>query len=117
MAIGVAVDVDPRHVGCDRRLAPSRHAIAIDHAIANDLTPTANGRNVDAFVRGNQSPPSTFGPRPAWRCIALVAPRARAGSAQITGTVEEGRSQHETAQDGWRQLVATAASDRRSTAV
>jgi hypothetical protein len=63
-------------------LAPTRVDVSLDNVDAivdaNDLTPIDDGRNVNPFVSGDQSPQPTFDLRSAWICFALVALRAPA---------------------------------------
>ena len=87
------------------------------HCDSTHLTSGAARHSLISFVVAisRHSPRSVSDQRGAR--FALVAQRARTRSTHFTGTVEQGRSQRETARDGWRQLVASAARDRRCTAV
>jgi hypothetical protein len=87
------------------------------HCDSTHLTSGAARHSLISFVVAisRHSPRSASGLRGLR--FALVAQRARTRSTHFTGTVEQGRSQRETARDGWRQLVAMAASDRCRAAV
>jgi hypothetical protein len=61
-----------------------------------DLTLADDGRNVDAFVSGDQSPHSAFGFRPAWSTLRSLLQEHKREAANHRD-VEEGRSRHEAA--------------------
>lgn len=77
------------------------------HCVGHLLTHTSDRRKFNSFVSGDQSPHSTFGFRHAWTTLRARRSKGTSGKHPITGTVEEDRSQHETAGEGTRQLEAT----------
>jgi hypothetical protein len=79
-----------------------------------DLTPADGGRNVDAFVRGDQSPPSTFGFRPAWSTLRARRSESISGKHPSTGTwmkVAAGTKQPETARGNSGQPAQAMSAD------
>lgn len=84
-----------------------------EHDEHGDLTPVDDERNFDIFVRGDESPHSMFGFRPAWSTLRGRRSKSTSGKHPITGTwmeVAAGTRQPETARGSSEQ---PATSDQR----